>query len=117
MKGYRDLLNCVLKSISPLGGLCKTYYLGLENVRAAGEADTNEFSASEQPRSAPRERFLPLFLGMLEPIAEAWGLRGEVFCIQIVPPPNRQPNWPMVGSADHLGCNEPLLTLQVEVAT
>lgn len=99
MKGYRHLLNYVLKNISPLGGLCKTYYLDLENVRAAGKAETNEFSASKQLLSALSERFLTLCLGWLESVAGAWGLHGEVLCIQIVPPPNRQPNWLIVGSA------------------
>lgn len=69
------------------------------------KTDRKEFSESEQPGSAFMERLAGLFLGFLQPVGRAPGLQGEAFSIHIAPPPNRHPNWLIVGSAVRLGCN------------
>lgn len=103
MKVYRHLLKFFFSS--SLKGWCSTSYLDLENFRAIGKTNNKEFSDSEQPLSALMEKLLTLSLGFLELVGKASGLHGEASCVQSVPPPNRQPNWLIVGSADHLGCD------------
>lgn len=69
---------------------------GPENFRAIRKTSNSQFSDSEQPRSALMES--PNTLSAVsESVGKTSGLRGEAFSIAIAPPPNRQPNWLIVG--------------------